>query len=46
MIPEESHNFRLLGQGATAGWGGGSLVEVRDGHAHVGAVGGSSYDGA
>ena len=35
MIPEESKNFRLLGHDASAGWGGGSLVEVRNGHAYV-----------
>jgi len=45
MIPEESKNFRLLGHDASAGYGGGSLVEVRNGHAYVGAVGGSSFDG-
>ena len=38
MIPEESRNFRLLGHDASAGWGGGSLVEIRNGHAYVGAI--------
>jgi hypothetical protein len=42
---EEARNFRLLGHDPTAAWGGGSLVEVRKGHAYVGAVGGSSYHG-
>jgi hypothetical protein len=45
MIPEEAHKFRLLGHDRSAGWGGGSLVEIRRGHAYVGAVGGSSFDG-
>src|ERR1700751_1475932 len=43
--PEEAKNFRLLGHDPTAAWGGGSLVEVHKGHAYVGAVGGSSYNG-
>jgi hypothetical protein len=43
--PEEARNFRLLGHDPSAAWGGGSLVEVHRGHAYVGAVGGSSYDG-
>jgi hypothetical protein len=42
---EEAKNFRLLGHDPSAAWGGGSLVEVRKGHAYVGAVGGSSYHG-
>ena len=45
MIPQEAHNFHLLGHDPSAGWGGGSLVEVRNGHAYVGAIGGSSFDG-
>jgi hypothetical protein len=36
-------NFRLLGHDPEAGWGGGSLVEVANGHAYVGSVGGSWY---
>ena len=44
--PEEAKNFRLLGHDPTAAWGGGSLVQVHKGHAYVGAVGGSSYNGA
>ncbi len=31
MVPEEARNFRLLGHDASAGWGGGSLVEARNG---------------
>jgi hypothetical protein len=46
MHQEEAKNFRLLGHDASAAWGGGSLVEIRNGHAYVGAVGGSSYNGA
>jgi hypothetical protein len=42
---EEARSFRLLGHDQSAAWGGGSLVEVRDGYAFVGAVGGSSYNG-
>ncbi|HLT03110.1 MAG TPA: hypothetical protein VK001_13065 [Geminicoccaceae bacterium] len=42
---EEARNFRLLGHDPSAAWGGGSLVEVKHGHAYVGAVGGSSYHG-
>ena len=45
MRGEEAKNFRLLGHDRSAAWGGGSLVEVRRGHAYVGAVGGSSYNG-
>ncbi len=41
--PAESKNFRLLGHDKSAAWGGGSLVEVRNGHAYVGSVGGSWY---
>jgi hypothetical protein len=40
---EEATNFRLLGHDASAGWGGGSLVEVKNGHAFVGSVGGSWF---
>jgi len=43
--PAEAKNFKLLGHDATAAWGGGSLVQVHKGHAYVGAVGGSSYNG-
>jgi hypothetical protein len=42
---EEAKNFRLLGHDASAAWGGGSLVQIHKGHAYVGAVGGSSYNG-
>lgn len=45
MLAEEAKNFRLLGHDPSAAWGGGSLVEVRNGHAYVGAVGGSSFNG-
>lgn len=45
MRKEEAKNFRLLGHDPSAAFGGGSLVEVRRGHAYVGAVGGSSYNG-
>ena len=45
MYPEESRNFRLLGHDKSAGWGGGSRVDVTRGHAYVGAVGGSHYNG-
>jgi hypothetical protein len=45
MSAEEAWNFRLLGHDPSAAWGGGSLVEVRNGHAYVGAVGGSSFGG-
>ena len=41
MRAEESQNFRLLGHDPSAAWGGGSLVEVRNGFAYVGAVGGN-----
>ncbi|HEY7384640.1 MAG TPA: hypothetical protein VH743_13305 [Beijerinckiaceae bacterium] len=46
MHEEEAKNFRLLGHDKSAAWGGGSRVEVRKGHAYVGAVGGSSYNGS
>jgi hypothetical protein len=46
MQQEEAKNFRLLGHDKSAAWGGGSIVEVRKGHAYVGAVGGSSYNGS
>ena len=46
MVEEEARNFRLLGHDPSAAWGGGSLVEVRNRHAYVGAVGGSSFTGA
>jgi hypothetical protein len=39
----ESKNFRLLGHDQEAAWGGGSLVEVKDGFAYVGSVGGSWF---
>lgn len=45
MFQEESNNFRLLGHDRSAGWGGGSRVDVKKGHAYVGAVGGSHYNG-
>jgi hypothetical protein len=44
-IPEEAKGFKLIGHDRSAAWGGGSLVEVHKGHAYVGAVGGSSYNG-
>ena len=43
--PAESKNFRLVGHDPDAAWGGGSLVEVKNGYAYVGAVGTASYDG-
>src|ERR1700731_691121 len=43
--PEEAKNFRLLVHHAPAALGGGSLVQVHKGHAYVGAVGGSSFNG-
>ena len=46
MSAEEAWNFRLIGHDPAAAFGGGSLVEVRSGHAYVGAVGGSSFHGA
>ena len=45
MYGEEAKNFRLLGHDRSAAWGGGSLVEVKNGHAYVGAVGGSDFGG-
>jgi hypothetical protein len=42
---QEIKNFRLLGHDPSAAWGGGSIVEVSNGHAYVGAVGTSSFDG-
>jgi hypothetical protein len=42
---QESKNFRLVGHDPSAAWGGGSIVEIKNGHAYVGAVGTSSYDG-
>ena len=41
---QEIKNFRVLGHDPSAAWGGG-IVEVSNGHAYVGAVGTSSYDG-
>ena len=43
--PAESKNFRLVGHDQDAAWGGGSIVEVKNGYAYVGAVGTASYDG-
>lgn len=43
--PAEAKNFKLLGHDPSAAWGGGSLVEIKNGFAYVGAVGGSSYNG-
>lgn len=40
---EEAVNFKLLGHDASAGFGGGSIVEVRNGYAFVGSVGASSF---
>jgi hypothetical protein len=42
---EESKNFRLLGHDSSAAWGGGSLVEVKNGFAYVAAVGSADYGG-
>ena len=42
---EEAKNFRLVGHDQSAGWGGGSLVEIRNGTAFVAGVGSSSYNG-
>ena len=44
-FPEEAKNFRRIGHDPSAAWGGGSLVQVHKGHAYVGAVGGSSFNG-
>jgi hypothetical protein len=41
----DAKNFRLLGHDREAAWGGGSIVEVTNNHAYVGAVGGSWYNG-
>ena len=41
----EIKNFKLLGHDPSAGWGGGSLVEVIDGFAYVGAIGTSGFNG-
>ena len=41
----EIKNFKLLGHDPSAGWGGGSLVEIIDGFAYVGAIGSSGFDG-
>jgi hypothetical protein len=43
--PQEAKNFKLLGHDRSAAWGGGSIVEVKNGHAYVGSVGNSSYNG-
>ena len=43
--PAEAKGFKLIGHDATAAWGGGSLVQMHKGHAYVGAVGGSSFNG-
>jgi hypothetical protein len=40
---EDAKNFRLLGHDPSAAFGGGSLCEVKHGHAYVGSVGGSSF---
>ena len=40
---EDAKNFRLLGHDPSAAFGGGSLCEVKNGHAYVGSVGGSSF---
>lgn len=42
MRRAEAKNFRLLGHDPSAAWGGGSLVEIKNGYAYVGAVGGSN----
>ena len=44
-IPEEAKNFKLLGHDPSAAWGGGSIVEINQGFAYVGAVGSASYNG-
>ena len=33
---QEIKNFRVLGHDPSAAWGGGSIVEVENGHAYVG----------
>lgn len=40
----EIKNFRLLGHDPSAAWGSGSLVEIKNGFAYVGAVGGAKRD--
>src|SRR5690606_4744385 len=45
MYPEERSGFRLLGHDQSAAWGGGSQVEIGNGFAFVGAIGGASYNG-
>ncbi|WP_431282787.1 LVIVD repeat-containing protein [Humitalea sp. 24SJ18S-53] len=45
MHEQESKNFRLLGHDPSAGFGGGSLVEVRRGHAYVGSTGWDGHEG-
>lgn len=42
MITEETWNFRLIGHDSSAAFGGGSLVEIRHGHAYIGAIGNSA----
>lgn len=42
MRKEDARNFRLIGHDPSAAWGGGSLVEIANGHAYVGAVGGGN----
>lgn len=42
MRKEDARNFRLIGHDPSAAWGGGSLVEIRNGYAYVGAVGGNA----
>ncbi len=44
MQAEEARNFRLLGHDPSAAFGCGSLVEIVNGHAYVGSVGGSDPD--
>src|SRR5258708_2282614 len=44
-FPEEAKNFKLLGHDPTAGWGGGSIVEINKGYAYVGGVGSASFNG-
>ena len=40
---EEAKNFKLLGHDKSAAFGGGSIVEVKNGYAYVGSVGSSSF---
>lgn len=42
---EEAKNFRLLAHEPAAAWGGGSLVDVKNGYAFCAGVGTSSYNG-